>query len=145
MQLFIGGACAGKRRAVTEQFASPYWHSAYQGHALAEWPAAAATRCLVLEGGERWIAARLAGEADDDKLRHDLTKELDILHAWEAGQGREVVLIMLEMGRGIVPLAPVKRRLRDLNGWLAQDAAARCERVWYVRHGLYRSLKSPRE
>ena len=142
MQLFIGGACAGKRRAVTEQFASPHWHSAYQGDALAEWPAAvAATRCLVLEGWERWIAARLAGEADDDKLRQALSRELDTLNAWEAGQGREVVLIMLEMGRGIVPLSPEKRRLRDLNGWLAQDAAARCEQVWYVRHGLCRSLK----
>ena len=142
MQLFIGGAWAGKRRAVTERFVLPHWHSAYQGHALAEWPVAAASaRCLVLEGWERWIAARLYNEADDDQLRQVLSGELDTLHAWEAGQGREVVLIMLEMGRGIVPLSPEKRRLRDLNGWLAQDAAARCEQVWYVRHGLCRSLK----
>ena len=146
MQLFIGGACAGKRRVVTEKFVSPHWHSAYQGDTLAKWPvAAAASRCLVLEGWEHWIAARLASEADDDKLRQDLSRELDTLHAWETGRGGEVVLIMLEMGRGIVPLSAEKRRLRDLNGWLAQDAAARCERVWYVRHGLYRSLKSPDE
>lgn len=141
MQLFIGGACAGKRRVVTQRFASPHWHSAYQENSLAEWPVAAASaRCLIVEGWERWVAARLASEANDDKLRHDLVTELDALRAWETEQGGEVVLIMLEMGRGIVPLSPEKRRLRDLNGWLAQDAAARCEQVWYVWHGLVRSL-----
>jgi len=146
MQLFIGGACAGKRRAVTQRFASPHWHSAYQGDLLTEWPvAAASTRYLVLEGWERWIAARLANQPDDDKLRQALSRELDTLHAWATGRDGEVVLIMLEMGRGIVPLSPEKRRLRDLNGWLAQDAAARCEQVWYVRHGLCRSLKAPRK
>lgn len=141
MQLFIGGACAGKRRVVTQRFASPHWHSAYTGALLEAWPAAvASTPCLVLEGWERWIAARLASQPDDDRLRQDLSRELDALHAWETEQGGEVLLIMLEMGRGIVPLSPEKRRLRDLNGWLAQDAAARCERAWYVWHGLVRSL-----
>lgn len=141
MQLFIGGACAGKRSIVRRRFESPQWHSAYTGELLEGWPAAAAsTRCLVLEGWERWIAARLASETDDDKLRHDLSRELDTLRAWEAEQGGEVVLIMLEMGRGIVPLSPEKRRLRDLNGWLAQDAALRCEQVWYVWNGLVRPL-----
>jgi len=141
MQLFIGGACAGKRRVVTQRFALPHWHSAYQGDSLTEWPVeAASARCLVLEGWEHWIAARLANETDDDRLRQELSSELDALRAWEIEQDGEVVLIMLEMGRGIVPLSPEKRRLRDLNGWLAQDAAARCEQVWYVWHGLVRSL-----
>lgn len=141
MQLFIGGTCAGKRGVVRQRFDSAGWHSAHAGCALETWPSTAATtRCLVLEGWERWLAERIAVEPDDDRLRHAMASELDALHAWEAREGGEAVLIMLEMGRGIVPLLPGQRRLRDLNGWLAQDAASRCERVWYVWNGLVKSL-----
>ncbi len=142
MQLFIGGSCAGKRGIVRQRFDSAGWHSAHTGCRLEAWPSAAAsTRCLILEGWERWLAARLADEPDDDRLRHDMAGELDALRDWEVAHGREAVLIMLEMGRGIVPLEPEKRRLRDLNGWLVQDAAARCERVWHVWNGLSKILK----
>ncbi|QOR39474.1 adenosylcobinamide kinase [Billgrantia diversa] len=141
MQLFIGGTCAGKRSIVRQRFDTAVWHSAYIGCALKKWPSSAAsTRCLVMEGWEHWLAARLADEPDDDGLRQAMAIELDALHAWEARSGGEVVLVMLEMGRGIVPLSAEKRRLRDLNGWLAQDAAARCERVWYVWNGLLKQL-----
>ncbi|KAA0014172.1 adenosylcobinamide kinase [Billgrantia pellis] len=141
MQLFLGGTCAGKRGVVRQRFDSPCWHSAYHDCRLETWRmAAASSQCLVLEGWERWIAARLTAELDDDRLRDIMAIELDALRAWEAEQGGEAVLILLEMGRGIVPFAPEARRLRDLNGWLAQDAASRCERVWYVRNGLCRSL-----
>lgn len=140
MQLFIGGACAGKRGIVKQRFDSPRWHSAYAGCRLESWPPLAKAPCLVLEGWECWIAERLDGEPDDDRLRQAMTLELDALRAWEAEHGGEAVLILLEMGRGIVPLGLENRRLRDLNGWLAQDAAARCERVWYVWNGLVKEL-----
>lgn len=141
MQLFIGGARAGKRGIVRQRFDAAVWHSAHAGCALKAWPSAVeSARCLVLEGWERWLAARLADEPSDDRLRQAMATELDALREWEARSGGEVVLVMLEMGRGIVPLSAEKRRLRDLNGWLAQDAAARCERVWYVWHGLLKQL-----
>ena len=140
MQLFIGGACAGKRDAVRQRFDAPRWHSAYVGSRLETWPAFGEARCLVLEGWECWIGQRLAEEPDDDRLRQAMARELDALRAWEAEQDGEAVLILLEMGRGIVPLGLENRRLRDLNGWLAQDAAARCERAWYVWNGLVKSL-----
>ncbi|MDX5378045.1 MAG: bifunctional adenosylcobinamide kinase/adenosylcobinamide-phosphate guanylyltransferase [Halomonas sp.] len=140
MQLFIGGACAGKRDAVRQRFDAPYWHSAHAGSRLEGWRSLTKKSCLVLEGWECWIGQRLAGEPDDDRLRRAMARELDALRAWEAEQGGQAVLILLEMGRGIVPLGRQNRRLRDLNGWLAQDAAARCERVWYVWNGLVKSL-----
>lgn len=141
MQFFIGGACAGKRNVVRQRFDSAGWHSAYAGCRLEAWHAAAASsRCLVLEGWERWIDERLADEPDDDRLRQAMASEFDALREWEDQKGGEAVLVLLEMGRGIVPLGPGNRRLRDLNGWLAQDAAARCERGWYVRHGLVKLL-----
>lgn len=140
MQLFFGGACAGKRTAVRRRFAAPVWHSAYRGQALRQWRRHTLDGdCLVLEGWERWIAEALGDEPDDDRLRAGLVAELEALRAWE-NDGMVVVLLMREMGRGIVPMARAERRLRDLNGWLVQDAAARCDRVWYVWHGLERSL-----
>jgi adenosylcobinamide kinase / adenosylcobinamide-phosphate guanylyltransferase len=140
MQLFIGGTCAGKRDAVRRRFDAPHWHSAYAGGRIEAWRSLAETRCLVLEGWERWIGQRLAEEPDDDRLRQAMARELDALRVWEDEQGGEAVLILLEMGRGIVPLGRDNRRLRDLNGWLAQDVAARCERVWYVWNGLVKEL-----
>ena len=48
---------------------------------------------------------------------------------------------MLEMGKGIVPLQKKDRRLRDIIGWIAQDAAQLSDQVVYVWNGLSRSLK----
>lgn len=141
MQLFIGGAYAGKRAAVRERFALPHWHSAYDGEGLEAWRIKVATgRCLVLEGWEWWLEARLTAEPDDDRLRGCMVDELESIRRSESTHGMEIVLIMLEMGRGIVPLDADDRRLRDLAGWLAQDAATRSEKVWYVWNGLTRPL-----
>ncbi|MFC3283459.1 bifunctional adenosylcobinamide kinase/adenosylcobinamide-phosphate guanylyltransferase [Litchfieldella rifensis] len=141
MQLFIGGAYAGKRAAIRERLTSPQWHSAYDGEGLEAWRIkVAAGRCLVLEGWEEWLRAELASEPDDDRVRQCMVDELESIQHAESVHGMQIVLIMLEMGRGIVPLAAEDRRWRDLAGWLAQDAAARCERVWHVWNGLARSL-----
>lgn len=141
MQLFLGGACAGKRAAVRQRFGAPQWHSAYSGKALEQWrEAARAGDCLILEGWERWLAAELTNESSDDRLRARFVDELETLRDWETAQDMPVVLVMLEIGRGIVPLAPSERRLRDLNGWLVQDAATHCEHVWYVWNGLVKRL-----
>ncbi|QJQ94902.1 MULTISPECIES: bifunctional adenosylcobinamide kinase/adenosylcobinamide-phosphate guanylyltransferase [Halomonadaceae] len=141
MLFFIGGTCAGKRAAVNARVASPCWHSAYDGKMLEEWRGHADGQgCLVLEGWERWIETALHRSSDNDRLRAELCSTLDDLRDWEVEQNAAVVLVMLEMGRGIVPMSPVARRLRDLNGWLAQDAAARSKAVWHVRHGLVKPL-----
>ncbi|EPC00532.1 hypothetical protein L861_06215 [Litchfieldella anticariensis FP35 = DSM 16096] len=141
MQLFIGGAYAGKRTAVRERFDSPFWCSAYDGKGLDEWRSAIGTEhCLVLEGWEEWLKTELASEPDDDRVRERMRGELESIRAQEDVHGLQVVLIMLEMGRGIVPLDVGDRRLRDLAGWLAQDAATHCEHVWYVWNGLARPL-----
>lgn len=160
MQLFIGGAFAGKRAAVRARFDAIAWHSAYRGAALAEWPVRqAAGTTLVLEGWEVWLATALREASDlsevhgseargpdigsDDRLRQAFVAELEALKTAEREHDMQIVLVMLEMGRGIVPLAAHDRRLRDLAGWLTQDAAARSEQVWYVWNGLVECLKAP--
>ena len=141
MQLFIGGACAGKRDAVRSRFPGACWHSAYDGKTLETWRDTLPRQgVLVLEGWERWLAVWLIDEPTDDTLRERLRLLLAFWQELEREAAVGVVLILPEMGRGIVPLDRAERRLRDLAGWLAQDAAACSEAVWYVRHGLVQRL-----
>lgn len=146
MHIVIGGACAGKRNAVAEQYSPARWvcatelartGSASQG--LLNEPSSAG-RALVVSGWLDEIARRIAHEASDDRLRATLADNLDELVATGRQQGIDVVVIISEVGRGIVPLALEERRLRDLAGWFAQDAVIRASRLWYVRHGLVREL-----
>lgn len=142
MQLFIGGACAGKRDIVTARFPKAHWLTLGEGGSLDGWrdrlPAAGA---LVISGWSDCLVRALANEHDDDRLRARLADELEAMAEAERRTGGQIVLILPEMGRGIVPMAPEDRRLRDLAGWLAQDAARQAEAVWYVRHGLARCLQ----
>ncbi|UOK56224.1 bifunctional adenosylcobinamide kinase/adenosylcobinamide-phosphate guanylyltransferase [Bacillus sp. OVS6] len=48
---------------------------------------------------------------------------------------------MLETGKGIVPISAEERRMRDLLGWIQQDAAALCNDVYHVWHGMARKIK----
>lgn len=147
MQLFIGGACAGKRDAVVRHHPSARWHRLDPQADLVDWLAALETGGLLESGGVRvvtgwsaWLEVALDREPDDVRLRHELADAVAVLLAAEHDHGLTVVLILADMGRGIVPMAYRDRRLRDLAGWLAQDAAARAERVWYVRHGLVQPM-----
>ncbi|MCG7599890.1 bifunctional adenosylcobinamide kinase/adenosylcobinamide-phosphate guanylyltransferase [Halomonas sp. McH1-25] len=142
MQCFIGGAYAGKRAAVRARFDNPVWLTAYAGDDLETWPQRAIPgTTLVVEGWERWLATALDETEDDDRLRRRFADTLAALARAEREHGLLVVLIVLEMGRGIVPLDAGERRLRDLAGWLAQDAASMAERVWYVWNGLVQGMR----
>ncbi|MEC9483898.1 MAG: bifunctional adenosylcobinamide kinase/adenosylcobinamide-phosphate guanylyltransferase [Halomonas sp.] len=141
MHCVIGGAYAGKRSAVRARYDALVWHSAYNGAVLEDWrDNVVPGTTLVLEGWEQWLATALAGSGDDDRLRQRFTETLDALVLAERERGLRVVLILLEVGRGIVPIDARDRRLRDLAGWLAQDATARAGRVWYVWNGLVKQL-----
>lgn len=147
MQLFLGGACAGKRDCVRQRFPEARWQNADQ--AMGQAGAVDAVPLvidgpLVIEGWLDWLVEQLQVH-DDETLRN----------CWQAGLRRwsrassgenenqsEIVLIVPEIGRGIVPLQAEQRRLRDLAGWLAQDAARVAQQVWYVRHGLVSCLRS---
>ncbi|MGO2133070.1 MAG: bifunctional adenosylcobinamide kinase/adenosylcobinamide-phosphate guanylyltransferase [Halomonas sp.] len=142
MQVFIGGACAGKRDAVTRQYPLAHWARVGElgdSSCLAQ---KAADKTLVVSGWLDEIGRRIEHETSDDALRAALADKLDELLVLERQQSIEVIVILNEVGRGIVPIAAEARRLRDLAGWLAQDAVKRAAQVWYVRHGLVRELAS---
>ncbi len=138
MQSLIGGACSGRRRLAAERFPNARWHRLAAGEdAAACLEAQGGGEVLVVDGIADWLAAALAETPDDDTLRDTW---LGLLDGLAAAPG-EAVLILDEMGRGIVPMDPMARRLRDHNGWLVQAAAARSHTVWQLRHGLCKQLK----
>jgi adenosylcobinamide kinase/adenosylcobinamide-phosphate guanylyltransferase len=141
MQLFIGGACAGKRGAVAARFPSAQWR-----RLTAEVPFAGSDQALVantplvVTGVLEWLSTHLAS-LDSEALRQQWQGDMAMLCQRADQLNAQLIIIATEVGRGIVPMQPEQRRLRDLNGWFVQDATAQAEQVWYLRHGLVMGIK----
>lgn len=141
MQLFIGGACAGKRDAVADRFPGAVWHRLTPSLRLAECQQAlVADTPLVITGVFEWLEAALAN-AENDSLRKQWQGDMTQLSQRADELNAALIIIATEVGRGIVPMQPEQRRLRDLNGWFSQDATVQADQVWYVRHGLVMAVK----
>ncbi len=141
MQLFIGGACAGKRDAVAARFpAANGWRLDTAKPFSDSQQALVADTPLVITGVLEWLGAALERD-DTDALRQQWQSDMAALCQRAEELEAPLIIIASEVGRGIVPMQPEERRLRDLNGWFTQDATAQAEQVWYVRHGLVMALK----
>ncbi|WP_348814515.1 bifunctional adenosylcobinamide kinase/adenosylcobinamide-phosphate guanylyltransferase [Halomonas sp. H10-59] len=147
MHVFIGGTASGKRQRVAERYPEARWRDADE--MMRRVPGAGAGPAiddgdtLVISGWLAWLEAELENElenqrenesasADDDRLGR---RWREAFTGWASSPGRRV-LVLDEVGRGIVPVDPAQRRLRDLMGWLSQDAVRLASQVHYVRHGL---------
>jgi adenosylcobinamide kinase/adenosylcobinamide-phosphate guanylyltransferase len=142
MQLVVGGAYAGKRKIVRQKVDRISWVSSYTGDSLENWKSEwSDDTSLVLEGWERWLAEDLKQGMLLDQVREKYSSMLLTIRAEEHRRKSNVLFIMLEMGRGIVPMNEEERKLRDVSGWLLQDASEHAEEVTYVWHGLSQTLK----
>ncbi|MGM0836405.1 MAG: bifunctional adenosylcobinamide kinase/adenosylcobinamide-phosphate guanylyltransferase [Bacillota bacterium] len=142
MQLVIGGAFAGKRDIVRKKHEEFSWISSYYNDLLSDWDQKwRGGTTLVLEGWERWIEDQMKKEAVDAVIRAEFSKFFQSFLEEERLRNDSIVLIMLEVGRGIVPIDKDERRFRDLAGWILQDAAKMAEEVQYVWHGIAKRLK----
>lgn len=149
MQLFIGGACAGKRDVVAARFPTATGWRLAAAHSLSDCQQAlVANTPLVITGVLEWIHAVLESTenspeegANNDTLRQQWQGDMAALCQRADELNAPLIIIATEVGRGIVPMQPEQRRLRDLNGWFVQDATAQAEQVWYVRHGLVMGIK----
>ncbi|MBE0403991.1 bifunctional adenosylcobinamide kinase/adenosylcobinamide-phosphate guanylyltransferase [Halomonas citrativorans] len=141
MQLFIGGACAGKRSLVKTRFPSAVWWRLAPGQRLRECAGVMLPSTpLILHGVLEWLSASMDSDAGSDGWRSQWCDDLNELLQSAKAQQTALVIIASDIGRGIVPIERHQRRLRDLNGWFSQDVAERAEHVWYVRHGLVQGL-----
>ncbi|MFD1781638.1 bifunctional adenosylcobinamide kinase/adenosylcobinamide-phosphate guanylyltransferase [Fredinandcohnia salidurans] len=142
MQLVIGGAFAGKRKIVREKYERCSWASAYMGDSLSNWKMKWENdTTLVVEGWEKWIEHELANRKNMNEIRSDFSHLFQAFDVEEKKRNMPIVLIMLEVGRGIVPIQKNDRLLRDVMGWIAQDAVKMSDEVVYVWNGLCKRLK----
>ena len=142
MQLILGGSFAGKRHVVKEKHQAYSWVTSYNNEELWDWKSRwLKDTTLVLEGWENWILQELQNNDSNDEIRDIFYEVFHCLLEEEKKRNNMIVLIMLDMGKGIVPLEKNERRLRDIAGWIAQDAAKLSEQVEYVWNGLSKRLK----
>ncbi|MFT4415025.1 bifunctional adenosylcobinamide kinase/adenosylcobinamide-phosphate guanylyltransferase [Fredinandcohnia humi] len=142
MQLIIGGAFSGKRKIVKGKYETCSWISAYNGDSIMDWKTKwEHGTTLVMEGWEKWIAAELPNSENNDDIRRNFNSLFMEFLAQEHKRKNHIVLIMLEVGKGIVPLYKDDRRLRDLMGWVSQDAARLSMEVEFVWNGLSKRVK----
>lgn len=141
MQLFIGGACAGKRDAVAARFpTASVWRLDAAKSFIDSEKALVVDTPLVITGVLEWLGGALERD-DTEALRQQWQSDMAALCRRAEELNAPLIIIANEVGRGIVPMQPEQRRLRDLNGWFVQDATAQAEQVWYVRHGLVMGIK----
>jgi adenosylcobinamide kinase/adenosylcobinamide-phosphate guanylyltransferase len=132
MHVFIGGAHNGKRhyvRKLLEQQGdrNVQWFEGDLGigctHRLD------AIQTIVVAGIEKWLAET------------DMSEEQAISHVMETVKGRNVIFILTDIGRGIVPMDAGQRKLRDACGRLYQRLMIEADEVTRIWYGLAQTLK----
>ncbi|MBK3495671.1 bifunctional adenosylcobinamide kinase/adenosylcobinamide-phosphate guanylyltransferase [Viridibacillus sp. YIM B01967] len=126
MHVFIGGAYNGKRQYVRSWLEEQgkqdiAW---LEGELPMVMPEAAT---IVVAGLEHVLADKL--EMDEDTLAAEFIEQLKVLDA-----SRELIVIVTEMGRGIVPIEANARKLRDVCGRFYQQLfkiSPQITRIWY--------------
>lgn len=130
MYIVIGGAANGKRKFVREMMtAEAKWFGDEEPLDLTQLSELSAEQPAVVCSVEQWMAAHL----DDEE--HAINQFVNALI------GKNVILIITDIGRGIVPMDSEERALRDACGRLNQQVmkvAKEVTRVWY---GIPQKLK----
>lgn len=142
MLLVVGGAFSGKRKIVKERLNHCHWISAYNNDPWESWSEKWEDGTnLVLEGWEKWIEKEMDSGKSLEEVVIIFQTFIKTVTREEPCRNTKLVFIMLEMGRGIVPITKKDRELRDASGWILQEAAKQADEVLYVWHGLAKQIK----
>lgn len=142
MQLVVGGAYSGKRKIVKQRCENIIWHSSYNGDEISTWQfSLKQNSAFVIEGWEKWVEEQLTNGTSIEEVKSYFIEEIDKLAEAEHTFQIPFYFIMLEMGRGIVPMLEKNRNIRDVCGWILQYAANKAEEVYYCWHGLAQKIK----
>lgn len=125
MRVFIGGAHNGKRDYVRkllqdEKKTVQWFDGVLPGPGSGE---------VVVAGIEKWLA------------QCGLEEKEAIQHVMNAVAQRKALLILTDIGRGIVPIDAEQRKLRDVCGRLYQQLIAEAEEVTQIWYGIAQQLK----
>lgn len=141
MLLILGGAMCGKRKYVKERLPHATWISAYNHDLWEVWEEKWQDHTpLIIEGFEQWIEKELESGKNMQETLQTFQTFIETLGEEEKRRECPVAFIMLEMGRGIVPMSKKDRDLRDIAGWLLQYAAKKADEVIYIWHGLAKRI-----
>lgn len=125
MHVFIGGAYNGKREFVKN------W--------LGNEPA---TFCTMETLHEHRPGTRLVVTDLDQWLLTAVGTEEELAAAvWKVTETANAVFILTDMGRGIVPMQPELRQLRDRCGRLYQQILSKAETVTRIWYGIGQTIK----
>lgn len=126
MRVVIGGAHNGKREFVKKMLADvPHqWVDCSAGEL--EIPS---DGTVVIDHIEQWLAQT---ELDETEAVEFILKSIE---------GKDVVFILTDIGRGIVPMDAEQRKLRDSCGRLSQQLMAKADDVTRIWYGLSQTLK----
>lgn len=118
MHIVFGGVYNGKREYVKRQLAGCQysWYEEKLPDKTEE--------LAVIAGVEQWIKQQLEDGRAEDAVAADVLK---------AVQGNQI-WILTDLHRGIVPINPVERKMRDVTGRLYQrffEQADGITRIWY--------------
>jgi adenosylcobinamide kinase/adenosylcobinamide-phosphate guanylyltransferase len=132
MQVFVGGAFNGKRAYVRKLVVDTnvQWIECAELEDLPE----ASSKTIVLAGVEAFVEHHL--NRPEELVIKDFMRKLNTYCAQS-----DVMVIVTENGRGIVPIVAETRELRDRCGRLCQQIfkeATEVTRIWY---GLTETLK----
>jgi len=132
MRVFVGGAFNGKRAYVRQLISGRdvQWIECSEVDTLPE----VCAETIVLAGLESFVERNL-GRPEGLVIEEFMRK----LHTYL--EQSDVIVIVTENGRGIVPIVPETRELRDRCGRLSQQIfkeATDVTRIWY---GLAETLK----
>ncbi|MBB4823140.1 adenosyl cobinamide kinase/adenosyl cobinamide phosphate guanylyltransferase [Sporosarcina luteola] len=131
MHIFIGGAHNGKQEFVENWLKEPdKWTWIGPGHVWdLEQLAQVDSDCIVLNRIDEWLESTEMDETDA------------LAHIMRGIEGKETVVILTDLGRGIVPVDPKQRKLRDQCGRLYQWLIAEADEVTRIWYGLAQTLK----
>lgn len=132
MRVFVGGAINGKRAYVKQLVMDRdvQWIECAEVDSLPE----VGSKTIVLAGLESFVGNHL-NRPEEDVIEEIMSK----LNTYR--EQSDVLVIVTENGRGIVPIVPETRELRDRCGRLSQQIfkeATEVTRIWY---GLPETLK----
>lgn len=126
MHVIIGGAHNGKRAYVKTLLEK-------QGNNSVQWFEGElpdpGNESIVLAGIEKWLEQCGLGE------------EEAFYHVLNSVKNRDAILILTDIGRGIVPIDAGQRELRDVCGRLYQRLLSEADEVTRIWYGISKTIK----
>jgi len=126
MRIYFGGAHNGKRQYVRNLLQD-------EGQLHVQWIESElptpGTNPVVIAGIENWLA------------KTNLSEEEAIAHIIKQTANRDIIFILTDIGRGIVPIDAKQRNLRDVSGRLNQRLFAEADEVTRIWYGIAQIIK----